>query len=449
MALPIIVYGNGEVFQACFTAIANIFGGSVFLVVFKIALLLAGITAIFSAITRRDFLQCLRWFGRYYLVYYLLFAPQIDVTISDQISEQKFVVQAVPLGLAIFASYVTSINGALLKLLEDNLGRDFAPLQFSRGGMMAASQVVNAVSQLHATNLGFASNLREFVQHCSKVTTDELLTTNNLWGIITDPGRVKFGTFTYNGEIIACANGVDRLTADFVLLLEQSKLKYGRILFPEVSPETAMAKLEAAISLSYKYLLNLNNSADQIIQQNIVINELQERLKVQSWSRASFSYRLVNLLPLIKNVSEIAIYMSFMLVVLLALFPFGLTILKNYVLILLWLQTWPLLDVVVNYMCTNYARSQMPCHELMPQYLLNIMQVNSDAISIAGYLALGLPLLIVGLVRGITIALTHTAVEHKLVRSNFHDGPSPHGLSANVGRQGFSPNSSTVDKVNG
>lgn len=460
--LPIVVYGNGELFQKCFTTIASIFGGSAFTMIFKIALLLAGMAAIFSMITKRDLMQSVRWFGRYYLVYYVLFCPKLDVYIDDRIADQKFNVTGLPLGLAIFASYTTTISDALTRLVENNFANDsgFQGLGYSHSGMMMASRTMEEVNQLQPGDSQFGNNLQSFIKNCSKVTVDNLITSDNLWNALIT-SETKVGTFTYNSAIIPCADGTSgegggKLGADLNSLIDKNRVSYGKFLFPEAAdPGTALYK---AIFLSYDYLLNMkdppekqDNVAQKIMQQvllaNIIQNEIAKITPVALTQ--SFGYQVALWLPLIKNISEIVLYVCFMFVVLLALFPYGTMVLKNYILLLLWLQTWSPLYIIINYIVTIYAKNQLAGTVLNLQFLSSLTQINADAVTLAGYLSLGIPLLAAGLMRGVVGVFSHwTHQEVVAPQSNIVIESAPVGLSANGPsgtRRGLSDNQLNIN----
>lgn len=443
--LPIIVYGNGELFQKCFMTIASIFGGETFAIIFKIALLLAGMTAIFSMITKRDLMQSVRWFGRYYLVYYVLFCPKLNVYIDDRVAEQKFNVVDLPLGLAIFASYTTTISHALTNLVENNFTHDsgFHGLEYSRSGMMMASRTMVEVNQLQSVDSQFGINLESFIKNCSKVTADNLMTSDSLWNTLFT-NEIKAGTFTYNGSIISCANGTSgegggKIGADLNLLIEKSRIRYGKFLFPEASDSAK--ELYKAISLSYGYLLNLKDLpekpdelAQKIMQQILLADVVQHevaKITPAAFDR-SFGYQVAVWLPLIKNIGEIILYACFMFVVLLALFPYGTMVMRNYILLLLWLETWSPLYVIINYIGTVYAKNQLAGVMLNLQFLSSVTQINLDAVALSGYLSLGIPLLALGLMRGVANIFSQLTHQEIIVpQSNVTIENSPIGLSSN------------------
>lgn len=100
--LPIIVYGNGEVFREYFNAIVTSFGTSNFSTLIRIAILLSGVTVIYGYINQRDLMVMVKWFGLFYLSVYILFTPKATVQIIDRINQGAvYSIDKVPLGLAV------------------------------------------------------------------------------------------------------------------------------------------------------------------------------------------------------------------------------------------------------------------------------------------------------------------------------------------------------------
>jgi len=100
--LEIYVYGGGDIFQQFFNAIATAVGTSTFSTLLRISTLLTGTTALFSAIFKRDFLICIKWFASFYIVFHIIFLPKITVDIVDRTDSRHHIVSNVPLGLGIW-----------------------------------------------------------------------------------------------------------------------------------------------------------------------------------------------------------------------------------------------------------------------------------------------------------------------------------------------------------
>jgi conjugal transfer mating pair stabilization protein TraG len=438
--LPIIVYGNGDLFRQYFNAIVALFGTSDFKRLLHISILLGGVTVMFSYTMKRDLMVILQWFGVFYLAIYVLFMPQATVKITDRVnSDKSYFVDHVPLGLAVLASYTSVIGDALTKNIESNFTMpDYMP--YNRTGMVFASQLVTAASQFEVTDAKFDENLREFVHQCvfydlllNKYSMDELTSTKDIWSLVSNnasPARA----FVYNGDITTCQQGVQQLTTDWTKLIDSALTQYGQRIYPNLEKSMAKTKIVVDLPMSYSYLTQLSESASEIMQQNLMANAIQRgivsmnaklnanaALESYAFTRAQEQKRLTNKtlgdmaaywLPLMKNAFEAIMYGSFIFIVLLSVFPFGGTIVKKYVYTLVWLQVWAPLYAIINLMVCYYAQSHSSAAAsgaLSLKAMSGILQINSDVSGLAGYLTLSVPFLSYGLVTGMAGTFTQLA----------------------------------------
>jgi len=434
MILPIIVYGNGDLFVEYFNAIVMAFGTSDFNTLIKITVLLAGVTVLFSFIMQRDLMVLVKWFGLYYLTIYILFLPKTTVEIVDRISQKGVPVANVPLGIAVIASYTTSIGDALTQMIEMNFSMP-DDLRYGKTGLVFASRMVTEGAQFEITDSEFDHNLQSFIQQCvfydillKRYTLNDLSGADHLWQFIaanTSPARA----FIYNGVVTTCKTGANFLTKDWEGAIDSALTQYAPRAFPE--SKNAKAELIKYLPLSYGYLTGLSNNANDIMQQNLMANALQRgvynfdgsvnssaALESYSYTRAQEQKRLTNetigdmaahWLPLMKNAFEAIMYGCFIFIVLLALFPFGWTILKHYIFGLFWLQCWPPLYAIINLIVSYYAVMQSSAaigSALTLKALPGLTQINQDMAGLAGYLTLSVPFLSAGLVKGMAGTLT-------------------------------------------
>jgi conjugal transfer mating pair stabilization protein TraG len=144
--LPIAVYGNGDMYQGLFNAIAASMGDSVYGTLINIAILLTGTWAIVRYSAERSLLSLGKWLLTYYIAFFVVFAPKATVEIIDEVNQgQVYSVGNIPLGLAAVASFTSSIGAGLTALLEETftLPND---MLYGQTGMVMASRLVLASS---------------------------------------------------------------------------------------------------------------------------------------------------------------------------------------------------------------------------------------------------------------------------------------------------------------
>lgn len=436
--LPVIVYGNGDLFREYFNAIVAAMGhGSHFSTLLHISILLAGFTVIFSFIVRRDLMEMVKWLGIFYIAIYILFLPQTSIVIIDRVNgDANYAVDHVPLGLALVASYTSAIGDALTQNLESNFTMpDYQP--YHRTGMVFASRLVEAASQFEIVDEKFDGNLKGFVHQCvfydlllNKYSINALMSAPNVWTLVSEnasPAR----SFIYDGNVTTCKDGVRKLTENWKAAIDSAAQAYGKRIYPNAAKEKAKGLLMLDLPMSYQYLTKLADSASNIMQQNLMANAISRgiismnaklntaaSMESYAFARAQEQKRLTNKtlgdmaahwLPLMKNAFEAIMYGSFIFIILLSVFPFGWMIFKNYVYTFLWIQIWAPLYAIINLIVSYYAQLHSVAATdgaLSLNAMSGILQINSDISGLAGYLTLSVPFLSAGLVKGMASTFT-------------------------------------------
>jgi conjugal transfer mating pair stabilization protein TraG len=459
--LPIYVYGAGSLFAEFFNAIPAAMGSSTFSTLLRISALLSGVTAIASGIFKRDFLSCVRWFGLYYLVFYVIFLPKVDVVIIDRIDSRHYAVSNVPLGLGVLASVTTSIGDALTRLTDEIFSMP-DDLGYSKSGMVMASKMALASRQFQIIDSRLNGNMERFMVQCvywpillGYYTMDDLTSATNLWEFISTHAP-KSRSFLYDGgtlnsrKITMCNAGVTQLGNDLKANMDIAGIRGSSRIFTGSknlntargtsasattrTSEEIKAQLLKYLPQAYSYLLNISGSATDILQQSVMANAVRNGLLYFGTStnsqtaianyaatRAQEQQRLTQntlgflagyWLPITKNAFEAIMYGCFLFVVLLGIFPFGVSVLRNYAFTLCWLQAWAPLYAIINLICSYYARIQSLSIQETGFVLKNwyqFLQINHDMASLAGYLTLSVPFISAGLVKGMAGTMTQVA----------------------------------------
>jgi len=430
--LPIYVYGDGGAYREYFNAIAAFFGASTFNSLLNMAVLLALVTVIYTFSMKRNLFDIIKWLGWFYVAMYISFVPKTTVIIIDRVNNSiGYTVDNIPFGLAVLASYTSSIDDALTQSLESNFTMpDYMP--YHKTGMVFASRLVTESNQFEITDSIFDANLQEFVHQCifydillNKYSLNDLLAQSNVWQYIVgyaSPARA----FIYNGSIVTCKDGARKLTADWKSVIEKAAQEYGRRIYPNVAKEQVKSKLFADLPTSYRFLTNLSDQAQNIMQQNLMANALQRgvisldgkldaqaALESYAFTRAQEQKRLTNQtmgemaavwLVKIKVVAEVLIYALFIFVVILSVFPFGSLIFKNYAYSLLWIHLWAPCYAIINLLISYHAKvNTVAASEggLTLKAFSGITQINSDMAGLAGYISILVPVIITGVVSGL------------------------------------------------
>lgn len=432
--LPIIVYGNGDLYAQYFNAIVRSFGTSTFSTLIKLSILLAGTSVLFSFVMKREMLNVVKWLCHVYVIIYIVFLPKVSVEILDTVEGNKpYRVDHVPLGLGIVASLTTVLSNALTQMTEMNFTLP-DDLRYHTSGMVFASQLVRTVSQFEITDARFDENIQGFIHQCvfydillKKYSINDLIEAKDIWGMVSQYASPARG-FVYtddkqHSEFTTCKASLPWLADDWTRAVEQAKGRYAARLFTNAAdPKEALKKY---LNMSYGYLINLSDQADRIMKQTLMANALERGVfrmgasldataAMQSYAyvRAQEQKRMTNQtvgemaaywLPLIKNDLELILYGSFIFVVLLSVFPFGAATLKGYLYTLLWVELWSPLFAVLNLSISFVAHKQSwaaTAGIVSLQSMPGLLQINSDIAGLAGYLSMSVPALAGGLLWG-------------------------------------------------
>jgi conjugal transfer mating pair stabilization protein TraG len=467
--LPIVVYGNGELYRELFNAIALTLNSASFGHLIKFAISLTGTFAIIRYSIERNLTVLLRWLLLYYAAFYIVFIPKVTVTILDQIHSGKaYSVDHIPLGLAVIASYTSSIGAGLTELMEKNFSLP-DDLTYQKTGLAMASKLVLAATQFQPLDPDFTQSMHSFMNQCvfydlflQKYSWRDLLYTKDIWSFVSQQASLA-RAFTYyqkgQSTILTCREGVSRLSRDWKEAMTQAIAHYGAWSFPH--EKEAKALLLSHLESSYHFLTPLSDHVANLIQQALAANLLQSgilemsshanapaALEALAFVKAQAQKRLTNQtigdmaaywLPLMKNVLEATLYGTFIFVFLLLLFPFGPAILKNYIASLLWIQCWAPLYAILNLFIHFYAQSR--CYSVMQMgqapgltlaTISPLAQVNADIASLAGYLSLSVPLLAAGISKGLMSVFSHAAQYMGGVTQSVASSSSGEAVSGNV-----------------
>lgn len=435
--LTVIVYGNADLYRECFNAIASIFGSSWFQTLFRLSTLLAFVTVMFSFTMRQDMTQVFRWFALVYIVCYVLFVPKVTLYIEDRVNNgSTLAVDHVPFGLAVMASYTSVIGDALTKNIEATFTLP-DDLRYQRTGMVMASRLVMAANHFEITDAKFNRDMMEFTHRCifydlllHRYTSDQLLRAPNTWEFIKTNTSVA-NAFALDGDVVSCRDGAKMLSQNWNAIIDQVAKEYGARLFPQSA--SADTELKSRLVTSYRYLLNnISANSETIFTQHLIKNAIergvihmdgsldaQAALQTYAITRGNDQLRATiysvgelagEWIVYIKNAIEIIAYAMFIFVVLLAVFPSGNYIIKNYFMILLWLQLWAPLYAIINMIVTFYAKSNTASVGGLTLHTMSaILDSNRDMAGIAGYMTFMVPMLSWKMVNGMNGMFEHVA----------------------------------------
>jgi conjugal transfer mating pair stabilization protein TraG len=409
-------YGVGEFAQQVFNAVAAVINSGSFTRVMQGLFFIAGITAAVQFTQTRRVSDLMMSILRYIVVMSLLVLPQTRVLVKDDVMRTHYTVDHVPIGLALPASLTTSFFHGLTEWIETTFHWP-DDLSYSKTGYLFASQIVQNTGQFQITDPEFSRSVKSYLEQCmfydiylERYSLKELLQAEDIWAFVSARASVN-RAFLLNGVVTVCKEGVVALNKQWEQVMEDSGLRYSRLVFPGMKHKTPVelkALFYSHIATGFHYLTGMSSDAHQILQQNLMINALKDtalnnpelgmlsyavtRANAQkSAANTTIGLMMTRWLPPMMGAVECLMYAMFILVVMYCLFTQGEKTFLNYVLSLVWIGSWPVVYALMNFGFIWAIRLRSAGHTLSFYDSGHLSQVQYDMSSLFGYFTLLVP----------------------------------------------------------
>ncbi|TFZ00076.1 conjugal transfer protein TraG N-terminal domain-containing protein [Ramlibacter humi] len=403
--MNIYTYDNLEAVAAVMRAVPMIMssGESGYKDMVKVMGMLGFIAALIGFFVNPTRMAALTWSGGFVLIYLLLFGPLTTTTVvifdKGRPGTPVDRVEGVPVALAAVASVSSTVGYKLTQIFEDvtkvadncDTGA-ICIFKFSEGGMMGGNKFMAKVQQ--AAQRGFAvvdpaleKDTNEFFSQCTSLDLSsgrldyyQVSNAKDLWKAIENTSPARYVTYhvTPTKETFgSCQDAYANLKSRRDAQGEELKKRVAKEMFPNMSEANALEGVNAAfrqVNLATQ-VGDAAWQAKEFLLQNATINQFKRGIgrtgmdagsasgvmlgtaEAASFASTNASFivqaRLAEeALPMIRNSVEAILYGIFPIVVLLLLVqqgPATATAVKGYVFALIWIQLWPPLYALVNY----------------------------------------------------------------------------------------------------
>lgn len=411
MNLTIHTYGGAEILYKFFNAIAMLFNSSGGIVQ-PLAVIVASIGFVF-AMTRAMFSSSLDSFiTRYFLplliIPGLFMVPSSTAHIEDVFTGKFSSVDNVPLFFAKFSELTSTLSYKITTAIETAMHNPNDPT-YTTTGMLFGADVSFDISRYKISNADLEKNLRNFSKQCvlydlafGRYSLNDLQTSSDLWGFLKGKtSNIRMIHYkdptTKKGAYLSCASALDKMEA----------------IFEKESNYQANTDLIKNLPLTLQVLTNIQDQkqedlSKQLLMMNYLAGDFSaghfsvSRAQAQQQSNfllsgANASRFIVNL----RMIIEIILYVSILFIVPFSVFPGGIKYLIAWAQSLIWIQLWPPLYAVINYIIQITAKGQaakiLGIADSTTQTGLNFItsvgleNINSDMAAIAGYASLSVP----------------------------------------------------------
>lgn len=440
----IYAYQNADSLFGVFNAAAAIHASGDYAAAVAAVAFCGFVAALIAYAFAPEKLQGWKWLATVVLVFSVLIVPKVTVGIVDKTGGSAVkVVDNVPFGVALLGSLTSTIGHTLTGLFETafqvipGIGALPAELAYQQNGLMFGNRLIRETGNVVFQDPAFRTDLINFIHNC---TTYDLIdgtldpaafsTSDDVWPLMASPNPARFSTLTSAGGSVGvdtCPNVYQSLNGRLPAQITRIE---GRLAF-QLNPTLPGAAAAAAIAgqIQQAYLKNsiatAAATAADLIRQNAMLNAIDDTSKIvgqkvndpaamvlavgraqavaqQNATWLNFGKVAEQALPVFRNVVEAVTYAMFPLFVLLLLLTSGretMIAFKGYAAVLIWIQLWPPLYAILNYMASIYAAYDLAAAADLGTgtkalALQTASTIYSRAISgeaVVGYLAMSIP----------------------------------------------------------
>ena len=404
--LTVYAYGNVDALHGTFNAIAMVMGSADFRDMIRVAVVIGFLVVASVALMPNSLSRGWTWFINVALISGVLLVPKANVSIVDKLGVQApVVVSNVPWALALVASVKSSIGSTLTDLFETSfqaIPGDLelpAELSYEQHGVMFGNRLVKTSREGDFSSLYYQGDTLNYMRNCVFPEMARAPSTGSLeksTSLITDIAPTNPALFsTYHpapdsAEVVSapCPEVYAKAVAPgAVSSAQQSLQSMAAQLYPGVSTSTSQPQLESSLVAMYgkSALAGAASSAQDIMIQNILINAVADAsalygaqledpsvlmfasMRSQAVGQMNAGYLVQGriaeeALPILRNITEAILFAMFPMFCIMAMTMEGQALarlIKSYVYTMVWLELWPPMFAIVNFLATLAATKNL------------------------------------------------------------------------------------------
>jgi conjugal transfer mating pair stabilization protein TraG len=440
----IYAYQNSDSLFGIFNAAAAIHASSDYMAAAAAVAFCGFAAALIAYAFAPEKLQGWKWLATVLIVFSVLIVPRVTVGIVDKTGGSAVkVVANVPFGVAMLGSITSTIGHTLTGLFETafqvipGVGGLPSELTYEKNGLMFGNRLIRDTGSVVFQDPNFRTDLINYIHNCTMydlidgtVDPGTFSGSDDVWTLMGTPNPARFTTLTGAGGAVTvdtCPNAYTNLNGRLPAQITRIQGKLAFQLNPTLPSAAAAGAIAGQIQQAYvkNSIANAAATASDLIRQNAVLNAINDTSSIigqkvndpasmvlavgraqavaqQNATWLNYGKVAEQALPVFRNVIEAVTYALFPLLVLLLLLTSGretMIAFKGYAAILIWIQLWPPLYAVLNYMASIYAAYDLAAAADLGTgakalSLQTASTIYSRAISgeaVVGYLAISIP----------------------------------------------------------
>ncbi|MBE0614115.1 MAG: conjugal transfer protein TraG N-terminal domain-containing protein [Burkholderiales bacterium] len=451
----IYAYGNVDTLTGVFNAIAAIMGGDDYFGLIKTVAVTGVLVAAFTGLFTPGRFHGWGWLIGFMFLYYALFVPKTDVVIVDKLGSQTpVVVGNVPIGVAFFGHYTSKVGDVMTRFFETAFqvipatnAQLPSELAYQKNGVMFGNRLIQASRSANIADPQLRTDLIAFVYNCTLYDLQDgtidpagFSQSIDIWSLMGTPNPARFSTYGNPVQVDTCPNVYTYLANRLPAEVARARAMLAFQLNPSLDTTAAQGVIDSQIEQAYykTKIATAAQGASDLLRQNIMINLVQDTSSIvgqkindpasvmiataRANATASINSSFLTMgkvaeqaLPLIRNVIEAIIYAVFPFVFLLFLLAqgrgLGLAI-KSFVLSLVWIQLWPPLYAILNYVATLASAKNLEAAARMGATTQGLALETASSIyhgaisdqAVAGYMVVSIPIIATAIIKGGEVA---------------------------------------------
>jgi conjugal transfer mating pair stabilization protein TraG len=451
----IYAYGNVDTLNGVFNAIAAIMGGGDYFGLIKTVAVTGVLVAAFSGLFTPGRFHGWGWLFGFLFLYHVLFLPKADVVVVDKLGSQPpVVIGNVPLGVAFFGHITSKVGDVMTRFFETAFQVIPAPgaqlpseLAYQKNGVMFGNRVIQSSRNVNVADPQLRTDLIAFVYNCTLYdlqdgTIDPAAfgQSTDIWTLMGNPNPARFSTFGNPVQIDTCPKVYAYLANRLPAEVARARAVLAFQLNPSLDPAAAQGVIDSQVEQAYykTKIATAAQSAADLLRQNIMLNLVQDTSSIvgqkindpasvmiataRANATASINSSFLTMgrvaeqaLPLIRNVIEAIVYAVFPFVFLLFLLAHGRGLglaIKSFVLSLVWIQLWPPLYAILNYVATLASARTLEAAAKMGAGAQGLALETASSIyygaisdqAVAGYMVISIPIIATAIIKGGEVA---------------------------------------------
>ncbi|EAW2451570.1 conjugal transfer protein TraG [Salmonella enterica subsp. diarizonae] len=393
-------------------------------------------------IRTRNLMDLMKWVAFYVIVISVMIGDKTNVQVVD-LSEPAAIYQVdnVPTGLAAPASMITRIGAGMAQTYDYIFARPDA-LTYSKTGMLFGAQLAAGSTDFRFSEPEIQRMFTDYVHNCvvgdimlnNKYTIGDLMNAADPYALIFSRPSPLRGLYDKNRNFLTCEQATTKINTDSsditganpVSFLQQVlNMTHGftsQVFGPTNGNKNAL--FTEMLGDSYSYFHGTSLTSTEIIRKNVIMNGLRSGLESFSaqngdtaglvnvatqtsmakmrLSQATSASVAANTLPVMYSVLlGMTIALFPVLVVMALVSSLSWTIIKGYIYTIAYLQMWPLLFSILNHAMNFYLQGKLNGTPVTLATFDQVQNTYSDIGTTAGWLALSIPFIAWGMVKGL------------------------------------------------